>query len=92
LIAAPCVVARAADAQDAPILKILDQFTARSVPTSGPSEPGPTARNWLDPTTNPSAINLTLPGNGIAQHPMLYAGEGFNALFLVKSSKVILST
>jgi hypothetical protein len=29
------------------------------------------------------------PGNGLAQHPMLYAGEGYNTLFLVNNGKVI---
>src|SRR5437762_920340 len=62
--------------QDAPLLKILDQFTAPDVPAQGPAEPGPTTRNWWDPTTVPSASTLPAPvGNGLAQHPMLYAGE-----------------
>src|SRR3954453_16730477 len=39
-----------ARAQDAPLLKILDQFTAADVPASGPNEPGPTTRTWWDPT------------------------------------------
>jgi hypothetical protein len=70
-------------AQDAPILKILNQFTAPDVPLSGPAEVGPTTRNWPDADTTPN-----LPGNGIAQHPMLYAGEGYNTLFLVNNGKV----
>src|ERR1700729_945710 len=71
-------------AQDVPILKILDQFTAPDVPLSGPAEVGPTTRNWPETDTA-----LHLPGNGIAQHPMLYAGEGYNTLFLVNNGKVI---
>src|SRR5258708_36831020 len=76
-------------AEDAPLLKILDQFTAPDVPTLGPTELGPTTRTWWDPTTNPSTITPDLPGAGIAQHPMLYAGEGYNTLFLVNNGKVI---
>ena len=81
-----------AAAQDAPrpMLKVLEQFTAADVPTSGPSEQGPTTRSWWDPTTVPSASTLPAPvGNGIAQHPILYAGEGYNTLFLVNNGKVI---
>jgi hypothetical protein len=76
--------------QDAPLLKVLDQFTAAGVPARGPAEPGPATRTWWDPTTVPSASTLPSPiGNGIAQHPMLYAGEGYNTLFLVNHGKVI---
>jgi hypothetical protein len=76
-------------ADDGPLLKILDQFTASDVPALGPTEPGPTTRTWWDPTTNPSAVSSDLPGNGIAQHPMLYAGEGYNTIYLVNNGKVI---
>ena len=30
-----------------------------------------------------------LPGNGLAQHPMLYVGENYNKMFLVNDGKVI---
>jgi hypothetical protein len=83
------LISLAASAQDFPLLKVLDQFTAPDVPALGPTEPGPTTRTWWDPTTNPSSITPNLPGRGIAQHPMLYAGEGYNTLFLVKDGKVI---
>ncbi len=75
--------------QDAPLLNVLSQFTAADVPDRGPAEPGLIPRTWWDPTTNPSTINSNLPGNGISQHPMLYAGEGYNTLFLVNNGKVI---
>ncbi len=55
----------------------------------GPAESGPTTRTWWDPTTNPSAVNPDLPGKGLAQHPMLFAGEGYNTLFVVNNGKVI---
>ena len=62
-----------------PVLKVLGQFTAADVPARGPTEPGPTTRTWWDPTTVPSASTLPAPvGSGLAQHPMLYAGEGYN--------------
>jgi hypothetical protein len=77
-----------AKAEDPPLLKILGQFTAADVPQLGPSEPGPATRTWWDPTTVPST-QPTPPGKGIAQHPMLYAGEGYNTLFLVNDGKVI---
>jgi hypothetical protein len=67
---------------------VLDQFTSADVPASGPSEAGPTTRSWWDPTTAPSTQPAAI-GSGIAQHPMLYAGEGYNTLFLVNGAKVI---
>ena len=75
-----------ATAQDAPLRKVLDQFTSADAPASGPSEAGPTTRSWWDPTTAPSTQPAPV-GNGIAQHPMLYAGEGYNTLFLVNGGK-----
>src|SRR4051794_22185661 len=75
-------------AQDRPLLKVLEQFTAPDVPKLGPTEPGPTTRTWWDPTTQPSTQPVP-PGNGLAQHPMLYAGEGYNTLFLVNDGKVV---
>jgi outer membrane protein assembly factor BamB len=74
--------------QDAPQLKILAQFSAPDVPATGPTEAAPTTRTWWDPTTVPSTLPAPI-GNGIAQHPMLYAGEGYNTLFLVNNGKVI---
>ena len=82
-------IVSSAFADDAPLLKVLDQFTASDVPPAGPTEPGPTTRSWWDPTTNPSTINPNAPGKGIAQHPMLYAGEGYNTIYLVRDGKVI---
>jgi len=74
--------------QDAPLLKVLDRFTAADVPQHGPAEIDPPARTWWDPTTLPSTQPAPV-GKGIAQHPMLYAGEGYNTLFLVNHGKVI---
>jgi hypothetical protein len=68
----------------APMLAVLPQFTASGVPARGPKEPDPIPHNWPDPTSVPS-----LPGNGLAQHPMLYAGEGYNTLLLVNAGKVV---
>jgi Mala s 1-like protein len=67
----------------APLTAVLDQFTAAKVPATGPAEV-PSIRNWGEPVSVPA-----WPGNGLSQHPMLYAGEGFNTLFLVNQGKVI---
>jgi hypothetical protein len=71
--------------------KILDKFTAPDVPKSGPAEIEPGKRYWLDGLDPASDLTISpdLPGKGIAQHPMLYAGELYNQLFLVKNGKVI---
>src|SRR5437879_11067771 len=82
------LITQVALGQDAPLLKILDQFTAPDVPERGPSEPGPTTRTWWDPTTVPSTQPAPID-EGLAQHPMLYAGEGYNTLFLVNHGKII---
>jgi hypothetical protein len=42
----------------------------------------PTPRNWPDPTSAPER-----PGRGLTQHPMLYAGEGYNTIFLVNHGR-----
>jgi hypothetical protein len=68
----------------APLLAVLGQFTAPDVPTRGPSEADLPQRNWPEPT---SAFEG--PGKGLAQHPMLYAGEGYNTIFLVDRGKVV---
>ena len=68
----------------APLRAALVPFTASDVPQRGPAEPAPRPRNWPEPAALPS-----LPGSGIAQHPMLYAGEGHNTLFLVNGGKVV---
>jgi len=67
-----------------PLAKVLPQFAASNVPSRGPKESEPLERNWPDPTSTPS-----LPGAGLAQHPMLYAGEGYNTMFLVNGGRVV---
>src|SRR5436190_9208418 len=86
LLTAPAVRVMA---DDGSLLKVLGRFAAPDVPDRGPTEPGPTTRTWWDPTTSPSTVTANLPGKGLAQHPMLYAGEGYNTLFLVRDGKVI---
>jgi hypothetical protein len=67
-----------------PMLAVIDRFSAAGIPALGPYEPEPTPRNWPDPTSVPAR-----PGNGLAQHPMLYAGEGYNTIFLINHGKVV---
>jgi len=66
-----------AAAADSPLRKILFQFEI-------PAEADPIPHTWPDPIAVPS-----LPGRGLAQHPMLYAGEGYNTLFVVNNGKVV---
>ena len=49
-------------------------------------ESPPTPRSWTAPATLPMH-----PGKGLAEHPFLYAGEGFNTIFLVADGKMIWS-
>ena len=62
---------------------VLKRFTAADVPEFGPGEES-VARTWPDPMSVPE-----LPGHGIAEHPMLYAGEGYNNILLVNTGKVV---
>ncbi len=61
----------------------LRLFTAANVPAFGPSE-------IVCSETHTNGITRgALPGNGLAQHPMLYVGENCNKMFLVNKGKVI---
>jgi hypothetical protein len=66
-----------------PLYPVLAQFTAADVPVRGPNEAEPIERTWPEPAATPER-----PGRGLAQHPMLFAGEGYNTLFLVVDGKV----
>jgi hypothetical protein len=67
-----------------PCVAVLDRFTAADVPVLGPDETPSPAGKWTNGITPPN-----LPGNGLAQHPMLYVGENYDKMFLVKDGKVI---
>jgi hypothetical protein len=79
-----CNVASAAPPA-APLMQVLDRFTAPDVPALGPAEAAVEPRNWDKP------IPAGLPGNGKAEHPMLYIGEGYNKMFVVNQGKVLWS-
>jgi hypothetical protein len=68
----------------APCMAVLNRFTAADVPAFGPSETESPAGSWTKGIT-PS----NLPGNGLAQHPMLYVGENWDKMFLINKGKVI---
>ncbi len=84
LMSALAWVAAAADS--APLLTVLERFVAPDVPVLGPAEAPPIPRNW--PAPESAAVR---PGRGLAEHPMLYAGEGYNTIFLVNHGKVVWS-
>jgi len=54
------------------------------VPAFGPVETVAPVGHWTNGITP-----ANLPGNGLAQHPMLYAGENYNKIFLINHGKVI---
>ncbi len=72
--------------QSTPALDVLPQFTAPNVPPAGPEEIPTDPPNWIVAT---NASSPDLPGKGLAQHPMLYIGEGCNKMFLINDGKVI---
>jgi hypothetical protein len=60
-----------------PLMAELHRFSAPDVPALSPSESEVAPLNWDQP------IPSNLPGKGLAQHPMLYVGEGYNKILLV---------
>jgi hypothetical protein len=74
------------DTDSTPALAALDQFTQPGVPAFGPNEVASDPPNW---TVLPALAQAKLPGNGAAQHPMLYIGEGCNTMFLVRDGRII---
>jgi hypothetical protein len=73
----------AADPPASPLAAVLEQFASPKVPVRGPAEAEPIPHNWPDPTAE-----IHRPGLGLAQHPMLFAGEGYNTLFVVNHGRV----
>lgn len=86
-----CDLCDAADAKtlqekSTPCMTVLDRFTSSKVPSIGPAESEVAPGHW---TTNAPLPPEGLPGKGMAQHPMLYIGEGYNKMFIVHQGKVI---
>src|SRR5271170_6081382 len=71
----------AADANH-PMLGVLDQFD--HAPAKGSQEADMPVRAL--PT---NSVTTDWPGNGLAQHPFLYYGEGNNALYVVNHGRVV---
>jgi len=67
-----------------PMLNLLEKFTAPDVPAVGPNE----KLQALKPIKLPATMPVW-PGNGLAAHPFLYGGEGYNTISLVKDGRVV---
>jgi outer membrane protein assembly factor BamB len=67
-----------------PCMDVLNLFTAPDVPAMGPAETAAPIGKWTSGITPDN-----LPGNGLAQHPMLCVGENYNKMFLISDGKVI---
>jgi hypothetical protein len=76
--------AAAGSSSATPCMARLGRFTAADVPPMGPAEMASPAGKWTNGVT-PTG----LPGNGLAQHSMLYVGENYTKMFLVNDGKVI---
>ena len=68
---------------NAPLMKLLPRFEAASVPAMSPEEVEPP--NFHSDAPQPEGF----PGKGMAQHPMLYLGEGYNKMFLVNNGVIV---
>lgn len=82
LLAAGCA-GPSARTSSTPLMALLPRFAAVK-PGLAPSEAAVAPGKWLGSPTPPG-----LPGAGLAQHPMLYLGEGYNTMFIVDQGKVI---
>ncbi len=67
-----------------PCMDVLNLFMAPNVPEFGPDETSAKVVSWAD-----GVIPANLPGKGLAQYPMLYVGENYNKMFLIKDGKVV---
>jgi hypothetical protein len=76
--------AAAGSSSATPCMAKLARFTGPDVPAFGPAETESPAGKWMNAVT-PAG----LPGNGLAQHPMLYVGENYTKMFLVNEGKVL---
>jgi hypothetical protein len=64
------------------VLSVLDQFD--HAPAQGPDEAKLPAR-----TVPANTVAKSWPGQGLAQHPFLYYGEGNNVLYVVNHGRVV---
>jgi hypothetical protein len=81
---AGCAAPDTAPSSAPPCMAQLPRFTAAEVPAMGPAETASPAGKWTN-----EVAPAGLPGNGLAQHPMLYVGENFTKMFLVNDGRVI---
>jgi hypothetical protein len=84
MIQTGCYTPSATSSSATPCMAVLDRFTAAAVPAMGPAEIASPAGKWTNAVTP-----IGLPGNGLAQHPMLYVGENYTKMFLVNHGRVI---
>lgn len=75
---------RAKSSSAKPLIAVIDRFSASDVPAQGRGEAPAPVGHW---TNAPTPVDL--PGNGLAQHPMLYIGEGYNKMSLVNRGKIV---
>ncbi|MBU6409128.1 MAG: hypothetical protein KGR98_01955, partial [Verrucomicrobia bacterium] len=78
-----CHASAAAASSATPCMAALDKFTARDVPALGPAE------EPVKPRKPGMPQPADLPGNGLAEHPMLYIGEGHNKMYVIAGGKII---
>jgi hypothetical protein len=65
------------------MLKLMPRFSSPEVPALGQAE--------IETSPLPAVAPATagLPGHGLAEHSMLYVGEGYNKMFLVHQGKIV---
>lgn len=69
-----------------PLMDVLHLYTAPNVPKRGAEEEEIDEPFW-EVSTEPTPESY--PGNGLAQHPILYIGESCNRMFLINNGKII---
>ena len=76
------------DRRPGSLAELLPLFTAKGVPENGPFEDLDMGDFAFKPSDG-EAQDDSLPGGGLARHPMVYIGEGCNRIFLVDGGRVV---
>ena len=78
-----CLAFGAATEDRSSVMKQLGRFSSPTVPALAPTEAEAPEGGWL------RSAPEGLPGKGIAEHPMLYLGEGYNKLFVINQGSIL---
>ena len=71
---------------EATLTHLLPLFTNKTVPQDGPYEDLNVGNGGR---SRDAKVSDDLPGGGLARHPMIYIGEGYNRIMILNEGKVV---